>query len=159
MVKDDYYPSTEILEVVRGKGDTVSRLAVVFGREESGLTNEELDRCNIVSRILMRSLYPSLNLGQAVMIYAYTLSPLALGDLPKKKDRPDTESLSALLSKVEAIFDGIGMDRNALIYNRYFERLNALGEDDIHLLHSVCNLLMARLDIQKPRKKEALPPE
>jgi TrmH family RNA methyltransferase len=47
-------------------------LAIVFGRERSGLTNEELTKCHLHSTIPTATLKPSLNLAQAVMIYAYT---------------------------------------------------------------------------------------
>jgi tRNA/rRNA methyltransferase len=48
-------------------------VALVFGGEESGLSNEDLVRCHAVSCIPSGSLQPSFNLAQAVMIYAYEL--------------------------------------------------------------------------------------
>jgi tRNA/rRNA methyltransferase len=149
MVKHDYVPSTALVEELRRKGDTVYRVAVVFGREESGLSNEELARCTVVSRIPMRRLYPSLNLGQAVMIYAYTLSPLAVGGFASKKIGRDPESLAALLSKAEAILGSLGIAANPLVYNRMIERLTAMGQDDIHLMHSFCNKLLERLKCEE----------
>jgi tRNA (cytidine32/uridine32-2'-O)-methyltransferase len=47
-------------------------LAIVFGRERYGLTNEELTKCHLHSTIPTATFKPSLNLAQAVMIYAYT---------------------------------------------------------------------------------------
>ena len=54
--------------------DMVDTVAVVFGSEESGLGNREIQACDLVSFIPMIQPYPSLNLSQAVMLYAYTLS-------------------------------------------------------------------------------------
>jgi tRNA (cytidine32/uridine32-2'-O)-methyltransferase len=48
-------------------------LAVVFGRERSGLTNQELDRCHIRVAIPANLEFPSLNLACAVQIIAYEL--------------------------------------------------------------------------------------
>ena len=48
-------------------------VAFVFGRERSGLTNAELDRCHAMLTIPTGSLYGSLNLAQAVQIVAYEL--------------------------------------------------------------------------------------
>lgn len=48
-------------------------VAVLFGREDSGLSNEELDRCNLLMRIPTSQDYSSLNLGSAVQVLAYEL--------------------------------------------------------------------------------------
>jgi tRNA/rRNA methyltransferase len=47
--------------------------AVVFGREESGLSNEELDLCTAYITIPTAGEYASLNLAQAVLIVVYEL--------------------------------------------------------------------------------------
>lgn len=46
-------------------------VALVFGRERSGLSNEELDRCNFLLHIPTNPEYSSLNLGAAVQVLAY----------------------------------------------------------------------------------------
>jgi tRNA (cytidine32/uridine32-2'-O)-methyltransferase len=48
-------------------------VALVFGREASGLTNAELDRCHYVVSIPSNPPYSSLNLAQAVQVLAYEL--------------------------------------------------------------------------------------
>ncbi|MGH8401163.1 MAG: RNA methyltransferase, partial [Gammaproteobacteria bacterium] len=48
-------------------------VAVVFGRERTGLSNEELDRCHIHLGIPANPDYASLNLAAAVQIVAYEL--------------------------------------------------------------------------------------
>ncbi|MBA2655567.1 MAG: RNA methyltransferase [Tatlockia sp.] len=48
-------------------------IAVVFGREHAGLTNEELLRCHYHVNIPSNPDFSSLNLGQAVQIIAYEL--------------------------------------------------------------------------------------
>lgn len=47
--------------------------ALVFGREQNGLTNDELHMCQMVSRVPSAVTYPSLNLAQATLIYGYEL--------------------------------------------------------------------------------------
>lgn len=54
-----------------------SSAAVVFGRENSGLSNEELELCNFVLQIPTNSDYSSLNLAAAVQIICYELYLLA----------------------------------------------------------------------------------
>jgi len=53
-------------------------VALVFGRESSGLNNEELSRCSILSSVPAITRVPSLNLAQAVMVYAYELHRASL---------------------------------------------------------------------------------
>jgi tRNA (cytidine32/uridine32-2'-O)-methyltransferase len=48
-------------------------VALVFGQERTGLTNEELDRCQYVVTIPTSPEYSSLNLASAVQILAYEI--------------------------------------------------------------------------------------
>lgn len=48
-------------------------LAIVFGRESSGLSNRELELCSVLSTAPAATLLPALNLSQAVMLYVYAL--------------------------------------------------------------------------------------
>jgi tRNA (cytidine32/uridine32-2'-O)-methyltransferase len=56
---------------------TRERVAVLFGREDRGLTNEELQLCNLHLNIPTSDAYSSLNLAMAVQIVAYELCMLA----------------------------------------------------------------------------------
>lgn len=49
------------------------RVALVFGRETDGMTNDELNRCTAVGYIPTSDLYPSLNLAQSVAIVSQRL--------------------------------------------------------------------------------------
>ena len=135
-VRNDYYPVTSIQKIISKKGNTIKQTAVVFGREESGLNNNELQLCDIVSYIPMEITYPSLNLAQAVMLFAWELSKLKLSDFDSS-DLRNENSFKNLKNKVELYLKEIGVDKNEVLYNRIIERVNFLGEDDIHLLHSV----------------------
>ena len=48
-------------------------VALVFGRERTGLTNEELDRCHLLVTIPANPEYASLNRAAAVQVLAYDL--------------------------------------------------------------------------------------
>jgi len=50
-----------------------TKIGILFGRENNGLTNEELALCNYHSTIPSATEYPAVNLSQAVMVYAYEL--------------------------------------------------------------------------------------
>ena len=57
-------------------------VALVFGNETSGLTNEELQSCQQAVTIPSAPGYSSLNLAAAVQVMAYELRMAAYGDLP-----------------------------------------------------------------------------
>lgn len=50
-----------------------SQIAILFGREQTGLTNEELQRCHLHIHIPANPEYSSLNIAAAVQIVAYEL--------------------------------------------------------------------------------------
>ncbi len=64
-------------------------VAILFGRENYGLTNEEMQRCHQLVQINTNPDYGSLNLAQAVQVMAYELRMAALGGAPAKRDSAD----------------------------------------------------------------------
>ncbi len=56
------------------------RVAVLFGREDRGLLNEELQHCHLHCHIPTHESYASLNLAMAVQIVAYELRMAQLGE-------------------------------------------------------------------------------
>ncbi|MDD5461732.1 MAG: RNA methyltransferase [Methylococcales bacterium] len=49
------------------------KVAIIFGRENSGLKNHELDLCHFLLRIPCNSKYSSLNIASAVQVVCYEL--------------------------------------------------------------------------------------
>jgi TrmH family RNA methyltransferase len=58
-----------------------NRVALVFGREDAGLNNEELQLCHFHVQIPTDEVYSSLNLGAAVMVICYELHKAGLRDI------------------------------------------------------------------------------
>jgi TrmH family RNA methyltransferase len=84
-------------------------VALVFGREDAGLTNDELARLDRVCSIPAAAAYPVLNLGQAATIALYELRglPDTESQLPKITDRADPGAIEALLEQFEAFLEDI----------------------------------------------------
>lgn len=137
-VRHDYYTANQLCNIIIKKGLTINSVALVFGREESGLTNEEARLCDIISYIPMSNPYPSLNLAQAVMVYAYELSQLNLIGIKKVKINNDNFSFKTARNKISAILSANGVSEYPTLYNRILERINAMSEDDLHLVFSIC---------------------
>lgn len=87
-----------------------NRIAIVFGPEDYGLTNNELKACQRLVTIPTASAYRSLNLGQAVMIVAYELM-LATGELhnlPAACDRARFPEVDEMLDRMAEALIAIG---------------------------------------------------
>lgn len=78
-------------------------VAIVAGREDSGLTNEELDCCDVLVTISTDPAHPSLNLAQAVAIMAYE-SWLARGGDRLAFKRPRRTAPAAPHALLETLF-------------------------------------------------------
>jgi tRNA (cytidine32/uridine32-2'-O)-methyltransferase len=75
----------ELAEKVRVEAANV-KVAVLFGREQSGLTNEELHRCHLHIQIPTNEEYSSLNIAAAVQVIAYELRMASLGGAPTTEE-------------------------------------------------------------------------
>jgi tRNA (cytidine32/uridine32-2'-O)-methyltransferase len=69
----------EFAEKAREEAAT-QKIAILFGREQSGLTNEELHRCHFHVQIPSSPEYGSLNLAAAVQVIAYELRVASLAE-------------------------------------------------------------------------------
>lgn len=143
----DYHPAGQLPTILNGKGNAIQKVALVFGREESGLHGEELEACHLLSTIPLADSYPSLNLSQAVMLYAYVLSPFAIARIQPEPQPRNEEGFRALLQKSESVLNDLGFNPGSTLYQRIMDRLILLGEDDIHLLHSICSAYLEKFKI------------
>jgi tRNA (cytidine32/uridine32-2'-O)-methyltransferase len=68
----------------------LGEVALVFGREQSGLSNDELQCCNALVQIPANPEYSSLNLAMAVQVLAYEVRVASGGEklLPKGREAP-----------------------------------------------------------------------
>jgi TrmH family RNA methyltransferase len=84
------------------------RVALLFGSEKTGLSNEELSHCNWLLTIPMQQheevRHPSMNLGQAVAVCLYELvrqkGALAEITAPAKAEAGEVERITLLLTEV-----------------------------------------------------------
>lgn len=58
-------------------------VALVFGPERTGLSNDDLEQCNAVVMVPTDPTYPSLNLAQAVQVLTWELRKAGLDEVPK----------------------------------------------------------------------------
>lgn len=70
-------------------------VAVLFGREAHGLTNEEMQRCHFLVHIDTDPAFGSLNIAQAVQVLCYELRMAALGGAGREAPPADWEPVDA----------------------------------------------------------------
>ncbi|MBA2654924.1 MAG: RNA methyltransferase [Gammaproteobacteria bacterium] len=90
-----------------GKGSTV---AIIFGQERMGLTNDELSMCHYHLTIPCNLNFPSLNLAAAVQIIAYELNlGISAFDLPIKPSEPlvNAEDMEKFYGHLESMLINI----------------------------------------------------
>lgn len=120
-----------------------NKLALVFGREDSGLTNEELRACHVTSTIPANVRHPSLNLSQSVMIYCYELFNTSF-EVEKKYYWKH-----ASYQEIEGVFEHLcnslkninfipkdNWDNFIMRFRRFFVRANPEGRD-VKLMHKI----------------------
>ncbi len=90
-----YYSVAELREMIK---DVDGRIAILFGRENWGLNNEEIGRCDIVCTIPTDEEYPILNISHAVGIVCYELAQLQRGEY-HLASKIEMESLYAHLGR------------------------------------------------------------
>ena len=139
-VKEDYLSPSEVFDLVKAKYQSLKKVGILFGTEESGIPNKILAYCDVASSIPLPQPYPSLNLAQSVMLYAWEFSTV----LPEVKKPPliPAESYASLKMRVRQLLIETGIPEDMPLYNRILERLSFLGDGDINLLHSVTSRVM-----------------
>jgi tRNA/rRNA methyltransferase/tRNA (cytidine32/uridine32-2'-O)-methyltransferase len=80
-------------------------VAVVFGDERSGLTNAEVERCHDLSAVPTAPEQPSINLAQAVLLYAYEVRVATLAASPPPPAPLPAAATDAELAQVESALD------------------------------------------------------
>jgi len=133
--KFHYYATPEqLLPLLKEKQQWTGQSALVFGREDSGLTNDELDLADILTGIPMKADYPSLNLGQAVMVYCYQLSGLMISTSPIQSSA-DGLQLNALRQRFSSLLTQLDVTDDQKMVDWLQQRLGLLEQRDTAMLH------------------------
>ena len=86
-----------------------ARIAVVFGSEQNGLSNEEIALCHRLVRLPMAAPAPSYNLAQAVLLTLYELFTAAQQSLPvPARPAAPSRELERLYAEWAALLTTIG---------------------------------------------------
>ncbi|WP_421323360.1 tRNA/rRNA methyltransferase [Aeromonas sp. 604176] len=143
-----YLTPGEIREQIRSK-PSLGKVAIVFGCEESGLSNEQLAEVDLISYLPLKVSYPSLNLGQAIMLYAYEMSQLmdelnAEGATAVAENFDNAGQVRVLKSKTAELLGELGVSQDEKLHQWVMDRVPMLPQRDLNMLHLLCKDLARR---------------
>ncbi|MFB2887242.1 tRNA/rRNA methyltransferase [Aeromonas veronii] len=143
-----YLTPGEIREQIRSK-PSLNKVAIVFGCEESGLSNEQLAEVDLISYLPLKVSYPSLNLGQAIMLYAYEMSQLmdelnADGVAAVAENFDNAGQVRVLKSKTAELLGELGVSQDEKLHQWVMDRVPMLPQRDLNMLHLLCKDLARR---------------
>lgn len=138
-------PRQAVQHIQQQPDDT--QIAVMFGREHSGLSNEELDRCHRLINIPANPNYSSLNLAAAVQVFAYELKmtfdpSIDTGRIGEEREAIDATDLDHLYNHFEQGLTEIGFldpenPKNLMRrLKRLFNRAD-LDRNELQILHGI----------------------
>lgn len=125
------------------------KAALVFGREDHGLSTDELSLCDTFIAIDTSPELPSLNLAQAVAICLYELSRHTSWQTPLPPAGPEpatAESKEKMLQHMRqtllaaGYLDPLNPDHILRTYRRIFSRAG-LDEREVRILHGLWSLI------------------
>ncbi|MBU4374441.1 MAG: RNA methyltransferase [Euryarchaeota archaeon] len=121
------YNPRQLKDKLAGKGGVVSLL---FGREDAGLSNDELEMCDIIVNIPTSPEYPSMNLSHAVAVVLYELSDIEGGE----RYLADHFDIQLLYEHIDEVLDDIEYkehkeDKTKLMLRRISGRAELTGRE------------------------------
>jgi tRNA/rRNA methyltransferase len=110
-----------------------SKIGLVFGREDAGLTSEEVAQCSLAATVATSDELGSLNLSQAVLLFLYELArqPQA-NETETEKELPQQQELDGLFRQIDAVLERIAFSnpsRPEAVRHRVRQLFNRIGPD------------------------------
>ncbi len=134
-----------------------SPVAILFGREDKGLYNEEIKECGMVITIKTSKTTPSLNISHAVLLLAYELSKTDIDKRPigfPHQRFATHEEMEILLKRIDETLDILGygshgqrrLKEKMLINMRHLLGRAGLTEWEINMLHGICSRIKENIE-------------
>ena len=134
------------------------QVAVLFGRERVGLTNEELLKCHYHLNIPANPEYSSLNLAMAVQLISYEIR---MAFLAKDKTEstlstieniyPTAQEMEYFFAHTEQVYLSLGFIQNQGVMQKLRRLYNrsSLEKNELNILRGMLSAVEKRLNLQK----------
>ena len=135
-----------------------NRVSILFGREDRGLENDEIPRCDILLEIPTSPEYPSLNLAQAVLMVCFHLFTARSRKAPAIEVAP-RDDLERMYVHMEQALRALGYGEHGGEYLlqtilRSFRRLlgrTGLMQKEINMLRGIFAQIEGRIPPKGPQ--------
>lgn len=86
------------------------RVAVLFGREDFGLSSHQISMCQLTASVPMATKNPSLNLAQAVQVFAYEIFLASVTEMPTEEyEYAEVNEIEAFYGRVTNLLNTVGV--------------------------------------------------
>ena len=154
--RDQYFRVADVRDAAEGVLREAQRgpVAVLFGPERAGLSNEQLEAAHLLIRIPASDSYPSLNLAMAVQIVAYELfragGAVQVDTAPAAGPLADPVEMERLFAHLAQVLEEIDFrDRTQggthlmARLRRLFQRA-ALDRNEVNILRGILTAVQSR---------------
>ncbi len=131
---------------LKKKVGVAENVAIVFGPEDSGLSNEQLKHCDLITNIPTQSEYGILNLAQALMIYTYELGKLTEQEVRNARPEKLAFDFGTFRSKVTELLESIEVDPESDRIQKLFEKLSRINSEEMQLIHFLRKKILYKID-------------
>ena len=141
-IRTPAYTPSELKDKLVGSNGTV---AILFGREDNGFTNDELKSCDMIVHIPANDEYPVMNISHSVSVILYELSNIQGGEKPLAEPfdlKLLHEHLKELLEQME--YPAHKKDKTLLMFRRIFGRAQ-LTNREVQTLRGVLRIIQRRM--------------
>ncbi len=163
--RDHYYRVLDVREAaVRAVAESAAvPVAIVFGGEHSGLSNEDLAPAHALLRIPTGTEYASLNLAMAVQVVAYEILRARGGSVPpaaREQPLADPPAMARLYQHLETVLvevdfrDRTQQGTNLMNRIRRFLQRAELDANEVNILRGILTAVQQR----RRRAGETVPP-
>ncbi len=125
------------------------KIALVFGREDDGLRNTEIEKCNYFIHIPSSPDYPAYNLSHAVTIVLYEMIKLMSGPIGSHDIPASENSLTLLENEVESLLETSEYSsyrrRNTMVMLRRIIARSNLTDNEYHKLRGIIDSLQRKM--------------
>ncbi|MDD1664688.1 MAG: RNA methyltransferase [Methanomicrobiales archaeon] len=146
-----YYTPKEVRDQIRNVN---GKVAILFGRENRGLSNDEVRRCDLICTIPASPAYPILNISHAVGIVCYELADLPPGTY-RLAEREEMERLYEHLDRFLDRIDHPAFKRkNTLLMARRILGRTRLTTREVSTIHGILRRAEWHMKEEEPEEKE-----
>ncbi|MEW5760848.1 MAG: RNA methyltransferase [Candidatus Thermoplasmatota archaeon] len=133
------------------------RICILFGREDYGLFNEELERCDILLTIPGNKEYPVMNISHAAVVIFYELYKECANSYPLHRKKLKKIEKNKLLDTFGLFLDKINYPSHKkkgtrIMFRRILGRAG-ISNWEFHRLMGVFSKGIKKLDIKYPKEK------